>query len=46
MTVTVGHDSAKTRTSLTAGGQTLSYYSIPAADENLVLVSFPACPPR
>jgi aconitate hydratase len=31
MTVTVGHDSAKTRTSLTAGGQTLSYYSIPAA---------------
>ncbi|MBC7675689.1 MAG: aconitate hydratase AcnA [Rhodoferax sp.] len=32
MTVTVGHDSAKTRTSLTAGGQTLSYYSIPAAE--------------
>ena len=31
MTVTVGHDSAKTRTSLTAGGQTLHYYSIPAA---------------
>ena len=32
MTVTVGHDSAKTRKSLTAGGQTLSYYSIPAAE--------------
>ncbi len=31
MTVTVGHDSAKTRTSLTAGGQTLHYYSIPTA---------------
>ena len=33
MTVTVGHDSAKTRTSLTAGGQTVSYYSIPAAEK-------------
>jgi aconitate hydratase len=32
MTVTVGHDSAKTRTSLTAGGKTVSYYSIPAAE--------------
>ena len=31
MTVTVGHDSAKTRRTLTAGGQTVSYYSIPAA---------------
>jgi aconitate hydratase len=31
MTVTVGHDSAKTRTTLTAGGQTIHYYSIPAA---------------
>ncbi len=31
MSITVGHDSAKTRRSLTAGGQTLSYYSIPAA---------------
>jgi aconitate hydratase len=31
MTVTVGHDSAKTRTALTAGGKTLHYYSIPAA---------------
>ncbi len=31
MTVTVGHDSAKTRTSLTAGGATVAYYSIPAA---------------
>ncbi|GAB1363610.1 aconitate hydratase AcnA [Rhodobacter sp.] len=32
MTVTVGHDSQKTRKTLTAGGQTLSYYSIPAAE--------------
>jgi aconitate hydratase len=32
MTVTVGHDSAKTRKTLTAGGQTVSYYSIPAAE--------------
>ena len=32
MTVTVGHDSAKTKRSLTAGGQTVSYYSIPAAE--------------
>jgi len=31
MTVTVGHDSAKTRQTLTAGGQTVTYYSIPAA---------------
>jgi aconitate hydratase len=33
MTVTVGHDSAKTRLTLTAGGQTVSYYSIPAAEQ-------------
>ncbi len=32
MTVTVGHDSAGTRMSLTAGGRTVSYYSIPAAE--------------
>ena len=32
MTVTVGHDQARTRQSLTAGGQTVSYYSIPAAE--------------
>ena len=32
MTVTVGHDSSKTRKTLTAGGQTVSYYSIPAAE--------------
>ena len=32
MTVTVGHDSAKTRKTLTAGGKTISYYSIPAAE--------------
>jgi aconitate hydratase len=31
MTVTVGHDSAKTRQTLTAGGKTVAYYSIPAA---------------
>jgi aconitate hydratase len=33
MTVTVGHDSQKTRRTLTTGGQTVSYYSIPAAQE-------------
>ncbi len=33
MTVTVGHDSQKTRRTLTAGGQSVSYYSIPAAQE-------------
>ncbi|NGM46834.1 aconitate hydratase AcnA [Rhodobacter sp. SGA-6-6] len=32
MTVTVGHDSQNTRKTLTAGGQTVSYYSIPAAE--------------
>ena len=32
MTVTVGHDSAKTRQTLSAGGKTVSYYSIPAAE--------------
>jgi aconitate hydratase len=32
MTVTVGHDSQKTKRKLTAGGQTVSYYSIPAAE--------------
>jgi aconitate hydratase len=31
MTVTVGHDSQNTRKTLTAGGQTVAYYSIPAA---------------
>ena len=31
MTVTVGQDSAKTRKTLNAGGKTVSYYSIPAA---------------
>ncbi len=31
MTVTVGHDSAKTRTTLSAGGSNIAYYSIPAA---------------
>jgi aconitate hydratase len=31
MTVTVGHDTSKTRTTLAAGGKSLSYYSIPAA---------------
>ncbi|MDG1280012.1 MAG: aconitate hydratase AcnA [Pseudorhodobacter sp.] len=33
MTVTVGHDSKKTRRNLTAGGSTIAYYSIPAAQE-------------
>jgi aconitate hydratase len=32
MTVTVGHDQARTRKTLTAGGATVSYYSIPAAE--------------
>ncbi|MDR0810556.1 MAG: aconitate hydratase AcnA [Gemmobacter sp.] len=32
MTVTVGHDSAKTRKTLTAGGRSVAYYSIPAAE--------------
>ncbi|MFN5825882.1 MAG: aconitate hydratase AcnA [Rhodobacterales bacterium] len=32
MTVTVGHDSTKTRKTLTAGGRTFAYYSIPAAE--------------
>jgi aconitate hydratase len=33
MTVTVGRDTAKTRQTLTAGGKTVSYYSIPAAEK-------------
>jgi aconitate hydratase len=33
MTVTVGHDSTKARRTLTAGGSTIAYYSIPAAQE-------------
>jgi aconitate hydratase len=33
MTVTVGHDSTKTRRTLTAGGSSIDYYSIPAAQE-------------
>lgn len=32
MTITVGHDSAKTRKTLEAGGKTVAYYSIPAAE--------------
>ena len=32
MTVTVGQDTSKTRHTLTAGGQTFAYYSIPAAE--------------
>ncbi|MBI1217360.1 MAG: aconitate hydratase AcnA [Rhodobacteraceae bacterium] len=32
MTVIVGHDSAKTRKTLSAGGATVAYYSIPAAE--------------
>ncbi|MFZ9198482.1 MAG: aconitate hydratase AcnA [Paracoccaceae bacterium] len=33
MTVTVGHDTAKTRQTLTAGGKTVAFYSIPAAEK-------------
>ena len=33
MTVITGHDSAKTRSTLTAGGKTVAYYSIPAAEK-------------
>ncbi|GAA4216974.1 aconitate hydratase [Sagittula marina] len=32
MTIQVGNDSAKTRKTLEAGGQTVAYYSIPAAE--------------
>ncbi|MDJ1009512.1 MAG: aconitate hydratase AcnA [Paracoccaceae bacterium] len=32
MPITVGQDSAKTRTTLSAGGKTVAYYSIPAAE--------------
>jgi aconitate hydratase A / 2-methylisocitrate dehydratase len=31
MTVTVGHDTSKTRKTLTVGGKSIDYYSIPAA---------------
>jgi aconitate hydratase A / 2-methylisocitrate dehydratase len=33
MTITVGQDTAKTRKSITAGNQTIAYYSIPAAQD-------------
>ncbi|UWR10083.1 aconitate hydratase AcnA [Sulfitobacter mediterraneus] len=33
MTITVGQDTAKTRKSITAGSQTIAYYSIPAAQD-------------
>jgi len=33
MTITVGHDTAKTRKQLTVGSQSVSYYSIAAAQE-------------
>ncbi|MGJ8547213.1 MAG: aconitate hydratase AcnA [Sulfitobacter sp.] len=32
MTITVGHDSSKTRKTLTSGSQSVDYYSIPAAE--------------
>ncbi len=32
MPITVGHDTSKTRTSLSAGGASVAYYSIPAAE--------------
>ena len=31
MTITVGQDTAKTRKTLTSGGKSIAYYSIPAA---------------
>ena len=34
MPITVGNDSAKTRKTLSAGGQSVSYYSIKAAEES------------
>ncbi|KIC51098.1 aconitate hydratase AcnA [Tateyamaria sp. ANG-S1] len=33
MPITVGHDTAKTRKTLTVGGQSIDYYSIPAATD-------------
>lgn len=33
MPITVGHDTAKTRKTLTVGDQSIAYYSIPAATE-------------
>jgi aconitate hydratase len=33
MPITVGHDSARTRREISAGGQSVAYYSIPAAQE-------------
>lgn len=33
MPITVGQDNAKTRRKLSAGGKSISYYSIPAATE-------------
>ena len=33
MTVTVGHDQSAIKRTLTAGGQTVAYYSIPAAEQ-------------
>jgi aconitate hydratase len=33
MPITVGHDTSKTRRTLSAGGRTYAYYSIPAAEE-------------
>ena len=32
MTIQVGHDSAKTRKTLSVGSQNIAYYSIPAAE--------------
>ncbi|MCK0142150.1 aconitate hydratase AcnA [Aliiroseovarius sp. F20344] len=43
MPISVGSDTAKTRRSLSAGGQTVSYYSIPAA-ESAGLGSFERLP--
>jgi aconitate hydratase len=45
MPITVGHDSAKTRRSLSAGGAKIAYYSIPAATEAGLgdFAKLPAC---
>ena len=33
MPITVGHDSTKTRRTLTVGNESVAYYSIPAAED-------------
>ena len=43
MTIVVGHDTAKTRKTLSINGKSISYYSIPAA-ENAGLGQFSKLP--